>query len=284
MRPLALVLLAMAALTGGPRVGASQEPTSLQRVEELTRLGRTEEARTLLTAWWETARTDASRRDRQRGLWLRGRLTVDPSQAELDLRRLVVEFPGGAFSDQALLRLAQAAWAEGDGARAQTHLDQLARDYPGSAVAREGRAWRAAAGPPPEPPAGGSGSGGPAAARRDGDTQEPGPEAGRPGNAGPAGTGPEPDETPGPSATSGAFAVQLGAFAGEGRARALRDRLAAAGYEPRLVRVEGSRLLHVRVGRFDDMRRAEELLGEIRRVGLTAALVRDADREERVPR
>ena len=45
-------------------------------------MGRTEEARAALVEWWDGDREDAPRRDLQRGLWLRGRLTVDPVQAD----------------------------------------------------------------------------------------------------------------------------------------------------------------------------------------------------------
>ena len=37
---------------------------------------------------------------------------MDPVQAELDYQRLVIEYPGGLYSAEALLRLAQAAHAQ----------------------------------------------------------------------------------------------------------------------------------------------------------------------------
>ena len=269
---LGLVLLLLAA----PPL-AAQEPVSLEQVSELTRVGRTEEARELLLAWWDQGRAEASRRDRQRALWLRGRLTVDPAQAELDFRRLVIEYPGGAFSDRALLRLAQGAWARGDVERAEQHLEQLGRDYPGSPVVREARTWRSEAGSAPPPPPQES------AEERVGPVR---PDAAVEAVVDPVAPevsdeDPVPEPEPAPDAVEeGRYAVQLGAFAGEGRARALRDRVAAAGYDARLVRIGGSRLLHVRVGRFVDEEDAQALLQEIRGLGLTAALVRDADQEE----
>ena len=57
---------------------AAQSP-QLQRVEELARMGRAEEARVELLEWWNSARDDSSQRDLQLGLWLRGRLTVGDS-------------------------------------------------------------------------------------------------------------------------------------------------------------------------------------------------------------
>lgn len=271
-RRLTLAALVVAALAGGARPdGASaQEVVELEQVEELTRLGRTEEARALLVAWWEESRDDATRRDRQRALWLRGRLTVDPSQAALDFRRLTVQYPGGPFSGRALLRLAQGAWAVGDGEVADAYVQRLARDYPGSLEAREARSWLERAGPAPEPPPGR------AQAEPEEAVASPSPAPG----AGPdTAVAAPPEEEAGPVES---FAVQLGAFAQEARARALRDRMAAQGYEVRLVRVEGSDLVRVRLGRFGTLEAAEELLDTVQARGVTAALVRDAHREETV--
>lgn len=224
-----------------------QEPPTLDRVEELTRLGRAEEARETLTAWWGSQAPKASRRDVQRGLWLRGRLTVDPTQADLDFRRLVIEYPGGPYSDQALFRLAQSAWAAGDSVAAVAHTERLAVEYPGSPVRREADAWLATAGPLPP--------------RR--------------------GAEPTPAATDAPS-PEGTFTVQLGAFSSRSRAESLLARVADAGVEGRLATVPGSDLIRVRVGVFDSAEGADAILKRLRDLGLTAALARDAHREQRV--
>ena len=74
-------------------------------VDSLALAGRADEARTVLESWWQSQRVRSSRRDRQRGLWLRAVLTVDPRMAGLDFQRLVLEYPGGLHSDEAMLRL-----------------------------------------------------------------------------------------------------------------------------------------------------------------------------------
>ncbi|HIF23913.1 MAG TPA: tetratricopeptide repeat protein, partial [Gemmatimonadetes bacterium] len=125
---------------------------SLDGVERLASTGRADEARAMLLEWWENDRPEARRADLQLGLWLRGRLTVDPGQAARDFRRLVIEYPGGRYTDQALFRLAQGSLATGDGERARTYLASLTRDYPSSPVGEYAEAWMAravAAGPPP---------------------------------------------------------------------------------------------------------------------------------------
>ncbi len=63
--------------------------------------------------------------------------------AELDLRRLVVEYPGGAFSDRALLRLAQGAIARAEDDRGLEYLELLLRDYPQSPLRDEARSLSA---------------------------------------------------------------------------------------------------------------------------------------------
>ena len=115
--------------------------STLEEVERLTRMGRTEEARDDLIVWWKDERLDATRRELQRGLWLRGRLTVDPVQAKLDFRRLVVLYPSGQFTPDAVMRLAQAAFAMGDQAAARDYVDTLSRDYPRSDARGRAEAW-----------------------------------------------------------------------------------------------------------------------------------------------
>jgi hypothetical protein len=125
---------------GSPAEAWPQAAETLDGVEELVRAGRSEEARQELLRWWNREYGDASRRDVQRGLWLRAQLTVDPRQASLDYRRLVVEYPGGPYADLALLRLAQSAFALGDSAAAREHVTRLQRDYPAGSATREAEA------------------------------------------------------------------------------------------------------------------------------------------------
>ena len=90
-----------------------------------------------------------SRGDLEHGLWLRGRLAIDPVQAELDFQRLIVLYPNGPFAPQAIYRLAQLAFERGEGDSALRHVQALVRDYPTAPRRREAEDWLAAAGPPP---------------------------------------------------------------------------------------------------------------------------------------
>jgi cell division septation protein DedD len=228
----------------------AQQASKLDQVEDLARLGRTDDARDVLREWWEASYEEASRKDVQQALWLRGRLTVDPEQGGLDFRRLVVEFPGGSYSDQALARLAQAAFAAGDSVQAVRDVDRLATEYPASAARREAEAWLAGAGSPP-----------PVYRRPDRPERDQGPR----------------DRL----VDTRRYAVQLGAFSDRDRAVALRDRAAAAGLQARLATVPGSPLVRVRVGRFDAADGASDILRRVRDAGFTATLVKDAHLEGR---
>ena len=254
-----VALLGMLLFGALPLAGQS----ALEEVERLTRAGRTEEARVALAAWWDGDRAEASRGELQRGLWLRGRLTVDPVQAELDFQRLVVLYPSGEFTPDALLRMAQAAWALGDEARARSHVAALERDYPGSAATENARRWLADAGPVPPP--------GDTPSRSAGARAEPPTEM-------------RPDRPAGEAGDAAMnYFVQLGAFAEPERAMALYDSVRDQGVDARVVRVEGSQFVHVRVGRFADRAAAVELLDELTEQGLNAALVRDDRPEEPLP-
>jgi hypothetical protein len=268
----ALALVTVLGVLGSAAHAEAQDPASLERVEELVGQGRAEEARAVLMTWWSESAGSATRREAQRGLWLRGRLTVDPAQAELDFRRLVIEYPGGPYSDQALFRLAQSAYAAGDSLAAVGHVDRLAREYPSSASRREAEAWLATAGPAPP---------------RIGDPLQrllPGASSAPDSLAAEAATDPPPEDQPDAAVPRGQFTVQLGAFSSVERAEALRRRAADAGFEARLVTVQGSPLVRVRVGIFDEQAGADAILKRLQDRGFTAALARDAQSEERAVR
>jgi cell division septation protein DedD len=311
MRALGIIFAAL--LIGAPTPGVGQERASLYQVGELARAGRTEEARVELLRWWEEELQDATRQEVQRGLWLRGSLTVDPGQAELDFRRLVVEYPGGLYSGQALLRLAQSALAKGDSASAAAHARRLVAEYPIVAGGQDAEEWlagletlvheEAPPSPPvliaptdttPSPPV-------PAAAT-DTTPRTPVPAAATdtaprtPVPAAATDTTPRtPRSSPPPSrdstaqqrtavisAPAGTFAVQLGAFSSEERARALHRRATAAGLEARLIRVPGVELVRVRVGVFASSAEAREASQPIEQMGFAVAVVRNEVREEPV--
>ncbi len=245
--------LVLVAALAGTSVGAQE--SGLERAERLAQDGRANEARAALVSWWDGAYDEAGRDDQQRALWLRARLTVSPEEAIRDYQRLVVLYPAGPYADRALLRLAQAAHAMGDGAQARAHVEALARDHPGSPVRQEAEAWLRGAGDAPPPTVSGVGGGG--------------RESGEPTR-----------EAASAAAPTGPFSVQLGAFGERERAQSVLEDATGAGFAARLVRVDGSPLLHVRVGSFVEREAAQALFERLARAGLQGAVVRD-ERGER---
>jgi len=230
----------------------AQEGAGLSEVETLIGQGRILRAREVLEAWWEEQGPRVGREERQRSLWLRARLTVDPSMAEMDLRRLVLEFPGGSFSDDALLRLAQGAELRGDRIQAHDHYSALVRGYPSSPHTPQAQAWLAEAGPMMEPRE-------PASA----------PGTGRPSD-------PRTNENEGP------ISIQLGAFRSLDGAVSLNGDLEAAGFEARVVQVRGNELFRVRIGRFEARGQADQLRRRLERAGFESTIVTNAEAEERI--
>jgi len=249
-----LLIFAISSLAPLPG-GAQTDAITLPGIEELAQNGRSDEARAALLGWWEESRVLASREERQYALWLRGRLTVDPSQAVRDFQRLVVEYPAGPFTAQALYRLAQEAYERGGTADFERHMASLSRDYPGSSVLAEAEAWisRAQGAAPP-------------LITRSVISELPVEDQ---------------DDAATPSDTA-PYSVQLGAFSNEGRAAALFDLARAADLNVRLVRMPQSNLIHVRAGRFETLIEATEFSRRVTGLGFTAAVVRDAQAEELV--
>ena len=234
----------------------AQTSSGLAGIDSLVMAGRTEEARQALMTWWDQVSPPVSSKQRaptvrtelQHAVWLRAVLTVDPAQAAVDYQRLVVEYPGGPYSDRALLRLAQAAEARGDAVRAREHLRTLLRDYPTSP------------------------------ARLDAGRMLPSVEsAAQPQALADVVVSPKPVPAPLPA---GSWTVQLGAFASLDRARALREKIGAGHLDARIVLVPPSRLIRVRTGRFQSKARAEGLRSALAARGLEATVSDDADREE----
>ena len=245
---------------------------SLDAVDSLASAGRADEARRALEVWWENERARSGRRDQQRGLWLRAILTVDPRMAGLDFQRLVLEYPGGSHSDEALLRLSLISAAAEDLPRAAGHFRTLVTDYPRSPQRRRAQEWLAENFVAVEE-----------AELQDAESQEsefPEPES--PGTESPGSESREPEvDAPEPAeSVSTRYGVQVGAFESEERARSLLASVSASGFRARLVRVTGNSLVRVRIGAFLDRAGAVELMDRVRRRGYEATIAVDVAEEE----
>ena len=78
-------------------------------------------------------------------LFTTGVLAASTAEMERQFRRLVVEFNGSAWADDALLRLMQLNFAQGDLAGVVRTAERLASDYPQSEVIPEAAKWAARA-------------------------------------------------------------------------------------------------------------------------------------------
>ncbi len=78
-------------------------------------------------------------------LYTAGLVATNTAEMERQLQRLVVEFNGSAWSDDALLRLMQLNFARGDLAGVVRTGERLAGDYPQSEVIPEAAGWAARA-------------------------------------------------------------------------------------------------------------------------------------------
>lgn len=252
---IAIVFLAMAGIPSGL---PAQEGASLREVETFMAVGRITEARETLESWWNTRFSGASRVDRQRGIWLRGKLTVDPSIAELDFRRLVLEYPGGGYTDDALFRLGLSAELRGDLRAAHASFEALVRDYPSSPRVPEARQW----------------------IREHIREIEALPEA-PVHEAVEESLPPAPTDRHQPSeGGQGAFTIQVGAFRSLDRALLLAEQLREAGHPARVVRTPGPDLARVRVGRFIGREGANALAQVLSQEGWEVTLATDATNEE----
>lgn len=299
---LLLVAFLLAAVSWSGAETLAAQDGGLDGVEELIVAGRTAEARDALEAWWESRREAAEGEEWQRALWLRAKLTVDPSLARIDYTRLVLEHPGGPYSAGALLRLGQAAAAEGTPSEAARLFEQLLRDYPESPHRLEARRWLDRH--PDSVPGGSTVAGGgedadageddrardSADAREgteadgDGEASEPASTRAATGGEPAADSAPERGGTDPEPGVAGRFSVQLGAFSTGERARVFLRRARERGVEDlRLVRVRGSDLVRVRAGHFDRPEAAAALRERLRGLGLETAIVENADEEEVLP-
>ncbi len=267
-------------------VGAQE---SLATVDSLALAGRADEARTALDSWWLNERAGSNRRDRQHGLWLRAILTVDPNMAGLDFQRLVLEYPGGSYSDEAMLRLGLISAGAGDLPRAAGYFRTLVTDYPRSPRRRQAEEWLSdhlveveeaeAAAQEAEAVAREA----EAVAARSADSATGADAAADAAAAAAAVQEPETDSPSGAETASLRYAVQVGAFESEERARDLLVAVNASGFRARIVRVPESPLVRVRIGAFSDRAGAAELMDQVRRRGHEATIAADVPDEEPVP-
>ena len=121
-------------------VGA-QESSLLDEVERLADRGEVQEARQALVRWQSDYGESAPLDQRARAWFLSGRLADDAPSAELEYLRVIIEGSTTPYADDALLRLAQYKFAQGEYGKAIEYLGRLRRDFPTSEHAAAGLLW-----------------------------------------------------------------------------------------------------------------------------------------------
>jgi tetratricopeptide (TPR) repeat protein len=118
-------------LTAWPpaRLPAQTDPRLLGAVQ-LYQGGRQDSARAVVRQLLQTLPpTDSVY---PQALYTAGLLATDPQTVQTNLQRVVIEYGQSPWADDALLRLAQFYWAQGDPASAAQAVERLRRDYPDS--------------------------------------------------------------------------------------------------------------------------------------------------------
>jgi cell division septation protein DedD len=306
---LACALAALAAFPAAPARAQRAEDSTLAAIDSLVGAGQLEEARIRLEAWLlanPPGRAGATPGANAHALFLKAGLARDWAGAEDALLSVVLGYPTSPDAPGALLLLGKglvAVASTGTSAtaaiRAASYLERLVSDYPGNPLHAEGQLWLARAW---------------TASARSADAcnllRETLPRAahdiaaairadlesscdtgaGRPvpradsAAANPPATAARAEPPPpvrDTAAASGDFTVQVAALRSRESAAQLADRLTAAGFRARIVEIQGSGLVRVRVDVFTSARAADVRAAELRARGFDAVVVDDVTREIR---
>ena len=111
---------------------SGQGDPRLQAAVQLAQAGRTDSARAVVRRLLTTLSPQDSAYPQ--ALYTQGILAPDAATAATSLQRVVVEYGWSPWADDALLRLTQLYWAQGDIAATVQAAERLRRDYPDSPV------------------------------------------------------------------------------------------------------------------------------------------------------
>lgn len=281
--PTPLAALAGVAFAAVPAFALQAPPPTLHQVDSLIAVGSAAPARSALSRWWRLHESDAAGNTRAHGLYLRAVLAPSFKAAQSDLMGVVLGYPQSTDAPAALLRLGQGLVAARQPHRARSYLVRLVRDYPRAKERPTGFLWLARASL-----ADGDAGAACKAASNGLDLEGAGDdlaamlrrERHTACSNGATSAAPRPPTPAAPAAaTSGAYAVQIGAFRDVASARAVARAATRKGFDARVVRVPGSSLARVRVGRFRSRDDAAGLLHKLHDAGFPTALVDDAAKE-----
>ena len=122
------------------RLSAQNDPR-LRAALQLVQSGRADSARALVRRLLATLPLQDS--VYPEALYTQGMIAPDAASAATSLQRVVVEYGWSAWADDALLRLAQLNYAQGEPASAAQAAERLRRDYPDSPLKARADFWGA---------------------------------------------------------------------------------------------------------------------------------------------
>lgn len=137
---LVVVLVLTASVTEGLR---AQSDPRLKAAVDLAQNGRVDSARAVVRRLLATLSTQDS--VYPQALYTQGILAADAATVATNLQRVVVEYGQSPWAANALLRLAQLTYAQGDPAATVQSVQRLRRDYPDSPVRPRADFWGARA-------------------------------------------------------------------------------------------------------------------------------------------
>ena len=290
---ISLLLAPQPTLAQGIPANSRADSAVFARAQVLVSAGEGKEGRAVVDSL--LVRTPTGSMRYAEGLYWRATLASNALDAERDYRRIAVEYVLSPRVPAALTRLAQLELARGDRALARQHLERLLNEYPpqaeranawywlGRIAFESGDAARACTAIDSARALAGAADveltnqlAGEARRCLTVDRSAP-PVAANPGRA--MTTRPPVAVTPAapPAAaaaarsSAGRFTIQVGAYPSRTTAEQVRKRLAAAGYEARVVRA--GRYYRVRVGRYATRAAAEPVVKTLKSARNDAIIV-----------
>jgi hypothetical protein len=256
---------------------------ALDAIDSLITRGQADSARTALDQWLgaNSIGPEADGATRAHALFLRGVLSRDWSDAQDAFLAVALAHPTSPHAPFALLRLSQGLFAfahTGDAtaaARATGYLERLSNDYPGTPIRAQALLWLAYAHEANRRTSDAcTAAAGAIRAVGDDETASLARDVRRR-----TCTGDSDDRL---SLPTQIFAVQLGAFRTRESADQLAARSRSAGFNARVVSLEGGSLFRVRAGSFPTQGDAELFADRLRNAGFETAIVNDVRSETTV--
>lgn len=135
-------------LVSAPFASATAQGTTVvnpvyRRAQTLVNDGNTQAGRALVDSMISVAAPGSN--DYAEGVYWRAVLAATAAEAEMDYRRIVVDFPTSPRVEDALIRLAQLEIARGNYDGALRHLNRIATEHPGSPSRARAGYWTARA-------------------------------------------------------------------------------------------------------------------------------------------